>query len=173
MDRWGRMCLLFSRRIDKPFVCDLLLHSIDWQWIIQFNNFYFVFDNIGTLWDMDYCIPLKDPKLIEIIRGAVLWTLWNDRNRIIFQNGQVHDIKVLGSKIISVACFWALNQKQDLTSQLNIIFPCHLKNLIRITIVSFVEASPGSIRMLGTAISSSERDDDRDVDEGSDDLSSR
>ena len=74
-------------------------------WIARFNNFYFDFDNIEAVWDMDYCIPLKEPKITEIIRGAVLWSLWNDRNRIIFQNGQVYDVKVLGSKIMSVARF--------------------------------------------------------------------
>jgi hypothetical protein len=69
--------------IDHLFVTCVFIQSI-WQWIVRFNNFYFDFDNIVALWDIDYCIPLKEPKLTEIIRGAVLWSLWNDRNRIIF-----------------------------------------------------------------------------------------
>lgn len=46
-----------------------------WQWISHFNGFEFEGTNIQDLWDLDRCIPLKDPNLMELTRGAVLWTL--------------------------------------------------------------------------------------------------
>ena len=43
-----------------------------WAWIATYNRFVFVCDSIVDLWELDYCIPLKDANLVEIIRGAVL-----------------------------------------------------------------------------------------------------
>ena len=107
---------------------------------------------------MDYCIPLKDPNIIEIIRGSVLWSLWLDRNIIIFQGGQVQAVHVLGSKILTIARFWALNQKIDLSCKLNLIFPCDLKELIGSTVTISMGAPRGSTPMLG--IESSSNGDD-------------
>ena len=135
--------------IDHLFVNCVFIQSI-WQWIARFNNFYFDFYNIVALWDIDYCIPLKEPKLTEIIRGAVLWSLWNDQNRIIFQQGQVHNVKVLGFKVMSVARFWALHQKQDLSSKLHLIFPFDLKDLTGSTVVNFMGTTLDSTRTHGT-----------------------
>lgn len=93
--------------------------------------------------------PLKDANLVEIIRGAVLWLLWLDRNRIV-KDGRIHDIKTLGSKIISTAYFWASQQKSDLTAQLNLILLCDVKVLIGTTTVVFMEDIQDTTHMLGT-----------------------
>ena len=100
---------------------------------------------------MDYCIPLKDANLVEIIRGAVLWNIWLDRNRILFNAGHVYTVQVLGAKIMALANFWATNQKSNLTSQLNLILPSDLKDLIGSTMVS-MEAIQDLTHMHGLGI---------------------
>lgn len=118
-----------------------------WNWIANFNRFYF-----EELWEIDYCIPLKDANLVEIIRGAVLWSLRLDRNRIMFKDGRIHEIQDLDSKIIPTAYFWASQQKVDSTSQLKLIFPCDVKDLIGTTVVVFMEEVQDIIRMLRARI---------------------
>lgn len=56
------------------------------------NGFDFEMTSIQELWDIGNCIPLKDANLVELARGAVIWNIWLERNRIIFQDGQVKNI---------------------------------------------------------------------------------
>ena len=141
--------------VDHLFVNCTYARSI-WNWIATYNNFIFDYATIGALWDMDYCIPLKEPDLIEIIRGSVLWTIWLDRNRIIFKEGKVQDVQILGAKILTMARFWALNQKTDLTGDLNLILPCDLKDLSGCTMVISMGDTQVSTPMLGVEINSSD-----------------
>lgn len=114
----------------------------------KYRHFCYYKELIEDLWEIDYCIPLKDANLEEIIRGSVLWSLWLDRNRIVFKDGRIQDIKFLGSKILSVAYFWASQQKSDLSSQLNLILPCDVKDLIGTTVATFMEKKQDMIPML-------------------------
>jgi hypothetical protein len=56
---------------------------------------------------------------------------------------------------MSVARFWALHQKQDLSSKLHLIFPFDLKDLIGSTVVNFMGATIDSTRTHGIATRSS------------------
>jgi hypothetical protein len=49
---------------------------------------------------------LKDKILIELIRGAVCWAIWLDRNNVIFNNAHPSSFRYLGLKIINLATFW-------------------------------------------------------------------
>jgi hypothetical protein len=40
---------------------------------------------LNDLWTIDYCIPLKDKQLVKLIRCAVCWIFWFERNNIIFK----------------------------------------------------------------------------------------
>lgn len=77
--------------VDHLFVQCSVASSI-WQWIALHNGFDFEMTSIQELWDIGNCIPLKDANLVELARGAVIWNIWLERNRIIFQDGQVKNI---------------------------------------------------------------------------------
>jgi zinc-binding in reverse transcriptase len=57
-----------------------------WHWLASYNNFIFSIHctSIVDLWYLDNCIPHKHTNICEMMRGAVLWVLWNERNRLIF-----------------------------------------------------------------------------------------
>jgi zinc-binding in reverse transcriptase len=90
---------------DHLFVSCKIINQI-WQWIVKYNNFYFYVDTIQDSWQMDCCIPLKNKFVIEMVRGAVLWTVWLERNKLCFTDKQACSIPVLGNKIISLANYW-------------------------------------------------------------------
>lgn len=92
--------------VDHLFTSCSVANQI-WQLISHFNGFEFEGTNMQDLWELDRCIPLslKDPHLVELTRGAVLWTLWIERNRIIFK-GHIRSIRNIGSQIIATAKFW-------------------------------------------------------------------
>jgi zinc-binding in reverse transcriptase len=43
-----------------------------WQWIARHNFFNFQGTNLHDLWNLDFNIPLKDPIVVETVRGALL-----------------------------------------------------------------------------------------------------
>lgn len=55
------------------------------MWIARYNGFVSDMRSLGDLWEIGNCIPLKDANLVELIRGAVIWNIWLERNQIIFQ----------------------------------------------------------------------------------------
>jgi hypothetical protein len=55
---------------------------------------------------MDSCIPLKDNILVKLVRSAVCWVEWLERNYIIFNHTSPASYRVLGLKIINLAFFW-------------------------------------------------------------------
>lgn len=83
---------------------------------------------------MGSCITSKDDNLVEIICGVVIWNIWLERNRIIFKDGHVKHIQLLGSKIIAVAKFWAQNEKNDMSDKLNLILLFDVKDLTGTTL---------------------------------------
>jgi hypothetical protein len=48
---------------------------------------------------IDYCIPLKDKLLVELIHSAVCWIIWFERNNIIFKDTFVSSISSLGFRM--------------------------------------------------------------------------
>jgi hypothetical protein len=51
---------------------------------------------------LDNCVPYKDTIIYEMMREAVLWDLWNERNRLVFEGGNVKSMRTLGGDIISL-----------------------------------------------------------------------
>lgn len=78
--------------VDHLFVTCSFIKSI-WNWIAIFNNFTFSYTTIEELWIIDKDIPLKDRCMVELIRGAVLWSVWLARNKMCFQG-------------VALALFW-------------------------------------------------------------------
>lgn len=58
---------------------------IIWEWIANFNNFSFDFQTIEDLWSLDAVVHLKDMLLLELGRGAILWSVWLVRNKLCFE----------------------------------------------------------------------------------------
>jgi hypothetical protein len=52
------------------------------------------------LWHIDYCISLKNQFVKELIRGAVLWTIWLEKNKLVFTNKQACSAAFLGKKLL-------------------------------------------------------------------------
>ena len=93
---------------------------IIWNWIAEYNNFDF---NIGTmeeLWFIDSLIPLKDRLLLELVRGAVLWTLWLTRNKLCFQGIRTKP-RAVGAQIISLAKFWVTSKDSGSILKLSLV----------------------------------------------------
>jgi hypothetical protein len=47
--------------------------------------------------------PYENSAVCELIRGAVIWIIWRERNILIFEEGNYKSIKTLGNSIISLA----------------------------------------------------------------------
>jgi hypothetical protein len=78
---------------------------------------------------IDASIPFKDRLLIELLRGAVLWIIWLERNRLCFNDSTPCSIKILGTKIISLTQFWCQSRGDDYFFKLNLIMPFDVKDL--------------------------------------------
>jgi hypothetical protein len=44
--------------------------------------------------------------VVELVRGAVLWTVWLERNKLYFTDKDACSVSVLERKIISLATYW-------------------------------------------------------------------
>ena len=104
----------YEATVDHVFVSCQVDQSL-WSWIANYNNFVCDCLCVVNFWELDYCIALKNANLVEIIQGVVLWSLWLDKNRIVFRNDNILNIQTLCSKIISIAFFWTSQQKTHLT----------------------------------------------------------
>jgi zinc-binding in reverse transcriptase len=88
---------------DYLFVTCPYISSI-WNWIATFNNFSFQGSVMEDLWEIDYSIPLKNQYVVELIRGAVLWSVWLERNRLCFHDqSKLKNVDVVGLLIINLA----------------------------------------------------------------------
>ena len=84
---------------------------------------------IKDLWLLDASIPLKDQLLVELIRGAVLWVIWLERNDLIFNNSEIRPIQALAAKIIALTTFWCKNIGDSSYLKLTIILPNDVKDI--------------------------------------------
>jgi hypothetical protein len=50
------------------------------------------------LWQIECCIPLKNQFVTEFIRGAVLWTIWLERNKLVFTDKKACSVTILEGK---------------------------------------------------------------------------
>jgi hypothetical protein len=53
---------------------------------------------------IDYSILLKNQYVVELIRGAILWSFWLEMNRLCFYDqSKTKNVAVIGLHIISLA----------------------------------------------------------------------
>jgi hypothetical protein len=64
-----------------------------------------------------------------MVRGAVLWCVWLERNNISFQNTYVPSLKAVGSKIIALTSFWCKNLKNGSLLHLSLVLPLDTNDL--------------------------------------------
>jgi hypothetical protein len=67
--------------------------------------------------------------LCEIIRGAFLWIIWNERNKIIFQNKKHSSIRALENSIISLPKHWCRLKGENYSNNLHMILPTDVHSL--------------------------------------------
>ena len=73
---------------------------------------------------------MKDANIIMIIIGAVLWTLWLERNRVIFTGGIAKQASSLRAQILAICRFWCSNQKYNALDKLTYVLPHDVKGLL-------------------------------------------
>jgi hypothetical protein len=66
--------------------------KIIWNWIAQYNYFTFEGAVLDDIWLIDCCIPLKDKVLVELVRSAICWVIWLERNKVLFQGSFVSSV---------------------------------------------------------------------------------
>lgn len=99
-----------------------------WNWIAHFNNFTFECTTIDDLWFTDACIPFKDRLLIELLRGAVLWSISLNRNALCF-NQTPTSMRKIDAQILSLAQFWCKANSDALVASLDCILPKNITKL--------------------------------------------
>jgi zinc-binding in reverse transcriptase len=63
-----------TKNINHLFIMYPFVQCI-WKWIGNQNYFQFESTSLEDIWVLDGLIPYKNIKLVEMIRGAVLWTI--------------------------------------------------------------------------------------------------
>jgi hypothetical protein len=108
----------------------LIIHFVNclvanklWNWISNHNGFAFQGVKMDDLWFIDYCIHLKDKLLIELVRSAVCWILWIERNEVIFQSKTPSKFRSLGLKIIALAKFWSTIRNASHLLKFSLVLP--------------------------------------------------
>jgi hypothetical protein len=119
--------------IHHLFVTCPFINSI-WQWISAYNNFYFTGTTLKDIWIMDYAIPMKDKALLELIRGAIFWTIWLERNKLIFTDKSTSSIRNLAMKFISLLSYWCSTNNDGSFLKFQLIIPQNVRGLPELTI---------------------------------------
>jgi hypothetical protein len=123
------MCFLWAEEItDHLFVQYSYIHCI-WQWIDQYYIFTFLGIDLHDIWTLDASIPFKNIQLVEIIRAAIMWVFWLERNIIYFKGGNPKIIKIMGLHVISLVSFWCKTVNESLFLNLPLLLPQDVQNL--------------------------------------------
>jgi zinc-binding in reverse transcriptase len=96
-----------------------------WVWLARYNNFnlHSHCNNIEELWNLKNCIPYKDENPCETLRGVVLWILWNEHNRLVFQGGTCKSLRTLGGNLIALLKYWSNIRYKDNLDVIYYIIP--------------------------------------------------
>lgn len=65
------------------------------------------------MWPIDNLIPLKDKKIVELVRGAVIWSIWLEKNRNIFRGGNIKSYRSLDISIINLVKYLCQMSKNN------------------------------------------------------------
>lgn len=117
-----------DENIDHLFVTCSFIQTF-WQWISQFHGFVFQGENIEQLWSINAGIPPKDSRVVEAVRGAILWVVWLERNNITFRNKTCRSFKSLGTQIIKLVSLWCEHHKKNLFLKLSLVMPLDVNEL--------------------------------------------
>lgn len=90
-------------------------------------SFSFFEENQAATAKCDAYIFLKDNLLLELLRGADLWSVWLARNKLCFQG--VVNPRSLGAQIASLAIFWVTSMKNGSKLKLSLILPSDVLNI--------------------------------------------
>lgn len=107
---------------DHLFVTCSFINTF-WQWIARYKNFTFEGNTFDDIWNLDNDVPLKNKSVLEAVRGAVMWVVWLERNRICLENGKVRSLKSLGLHMINLASFWCKNKGKTNILKLSLVLP--------------------------------------------------
>jgi zinc-binding in reverse transcriptase len=115
----------------EHFFIHCSIASCFWNWIAHYNNFNFHLycNTIEDLWIIDNYIPFKDPNLCEMLRTAILWVIWKERNRLIFQWGNCKSLKNLGGSIIALIKYCCQIKGNNYTVILYYVIPSNINAL--------------------------------------------
>jgi hypothetical protein len=83
-----------------------------WSWICRHNNYSFSCNTISDMWFIDVNFPYKNKDIYEIIRGAFLWTIWKEKNIIVFEGAKCKSLRALGTSIITLAKYLCGKKKK-------------------------------------------------------------
>jgi hypothetical protein len=81
------------------------------------------------LWYLDSYIPLKNKFVIEMVRGAVLWNVWLERNRLCFTNHKPRTVSMVAMQIVSMAHHWCKKKGKIDLLHLSLVLPQEIADL--------------------------------------------
>jgi hypothetical protein len=84
---------------------------------------------LQDIWSIDASIPFKNIHLVEMIRAAILWVFWLERNKICFKGGTPKNIQSMSLHVISLVSFWCKTVDESLFHKLSLLLPHDVQNL--------------------------------------------
>jgi hypothetical protein len=114
--------------VDHLFLHYTVLSCL-WSWICRYNNCSFTCNTFSDLWIIDANFSYKNNDICEIIRGAFLWTIWKERNKIVFERAKCKSLRALGNSIITLAKYWCRKKDDDYQFNLHLILPQNITML--------------------------------------------
>jgi hypothetical protein len=100
-----------------------------WTWIVRYNNFHFNCCTIDELWQLNVFIPFKDDNICEMVRRAVTWVIWKERNRLIFKEGSCKSLRSIGGDLITLLKYWGQIKGNRCLDNLHLIVPTYVNDL--------------------------------------------
>jgi hypothetical protein len=64
-----------------------------------------------------------------MLRGAIVWVIWKERNRLIFQGENYKSVRVLGVHIINLIKYWSQIKGNSCTNNIHLIVPLNVNSL--------------------------------------------